>query len=137
VPQTRKAGTMTKSHSLRKTLYVVATTVGLSLGGAGVAMAASGSGGVPATVPAVEQAQVAEPTSVTAVDTDNVNFESESQADDATEAQTPEDEGMSGAETIEAPEAPEATDASEPQFIGDPPGNDQTGNWDGDYNYEG
>jgi hypothetical protein len=48
---------------------------------------------------------------------------------DATEAQAPE--------AAEAAEAPEATDTSEVQSIGTPPGNDQTGEWDGDYNYEG
>ena len=29
------------------------------------------------------------------------------------------------------------TDAEETQFIGDPPGNDQTGEWEGDFNFEG
>jgi len=28
-------------------------------------------------------------------------------------------------------------EAEETQFIGDPAGNDQTGEWDGDYNHEG
>ena len=39
----------------------------------------------------------------------------------------------------DAPTAPAEIerDVDEVQFIGDPPGNDQTGEWEGDFEYEG
>jgi hypothetical protein len=39
----------------------------------------------------------------------------------------------------EAPVPPAETgqDVDEPRFIGDPPGNEQTGEWEGEFEYEG
>ena len=39
--------------------------------------------------------------------------------------------------TDDAPVAPADTELDEPGFIGDPPGNEQTGEWEGEFEYEG
>jgi len=136
---------VTKRKSRR--IVLSALVAGLTVFGTGaVALAQSGSDvAAPptASVPALitEGAEAVEGMETTDVaDADDIQFESESEADDAAEATVAS--GGGGApeaitEGVEAAEAPEIADASEVQFIGNPAGNDQTGDWDGDYNFEG
>jgi hypothetical protein len=133
-------------RKLRK-IVLSALVAGLTVFAAGAVALAQSGGDVAAplavSVPAVttEGVEVAEePEATDVADTDDIQFESESEADDAAEATVAA--GGGGApeattEGVEAAEAPETADAFEVQFIGSPAGNDQTGDWDGDYNFEG